>query len=176
MIKAICQRLMIAAAVVSVPVQAADELPQRKPGLWEIATEMSMMPGRAMTMRQCIDSKTDTDLMARTEQERRNCSKQRIWRDGDSFRIESVCKADASTVTTNGVFSGDFSSAYTGDIHSHFDPPLNGMVESRMKISARHLGPCKSGQKPGGSTLSVPGIGTVDLEQMMKNMPKMPGR
>ena len=170
----LCQRLLVVAAFLALPAQATDELPKRKPGLWEITSELSMMPGRAMTMHQCIDANTDADLLARTAEERKNCSQQRIWREDGKYRIEAVCKAQGSTVSSTGLFSGDFSGAYSGNIVSRFEPPRNGMSESRMKISARHLGACKAGQKPGDSTLSMPGMGNIDLDKLIKGMPRMP--
>lgn len=135
-----------------------------------------MMPGQVMTMQQCVDAQTDADLLARSAEQRKSCSKQRIWREGGKLMIEAVCKANASTVTISGVFSGDFPNAYEGHIDSRFDPPLNGMRESQMKVSARRVGPCQPGQKPGASTVSIPGMGTIDIEEMMKNMPKMQAR
>ena len=63
--------------------------------------------------------------------------------------VESVCQMEGTTATSRGVFSGDFTSAYKGEMVTKFSPPLHGMAESKMSFQARLTGPCAPGQKPG---------------------------
>ena len=61
-----------------------------------------------------------------------NCSKKSVRREGGSVIIESVCQVEGSTATTRGVFTGDLATSYNGDMTTRFDPPMNGMAESKM--------------------------------------------
>jgi hypothetical protein len=77
-----------------------------------------------------------------------------------------------TTTTTRGVFTGQFDSSYKGDIKSTYEPPLHGMKESASMIEAKWVGACKPGQKPGD--ISMPGMPNINMNDMMKNMPKRP--
>jgi len=124
-------------------------------------------------MQQCIDEKTD-DLtknnMAGTEKQ--SCSKNEMRREGNKIVTESVCKMSGTTTTTKGVFTGQFDSNYKGDLKSTYNPPLHGIKESATTVDAKWVGACKPGQKPGD--ISMPGMPNINMNDMMKNMPKQP--
>jgi hypothetical protein len=151
---------------------AGSDMPKRKSGLWEITVSNSGTKG-SQAMQQCIDEKTD-DLtknnMAGTEKQ--SCSKNEMRREGNKIVTESVCKMSGTTTTTKGVFTGQFDSNYKGDIKSTYDPPLHGMKESATTVDAKWVGACKPGQKPGD--ISMPGMPNINMNDMMKNMPKQP--
>jgi len=134
----------------------AQDAPRRKSGLWEISMSSPQMPA-PMVSRQCVDEKTD-DFARRPSQGREQCSKQSVRREGGNVVVETVCVIEGSTATTRGVFSGDFATAYKGDMTTRFAPPLHGQAESKMSFQARHLGPCAPGQKPGDASMQgMPG-------------------
>ena len=137
------------AALFAATAALADEPPTRKSGLWEIRV-LNGGAGGAQTMQQCIDRKTD-DMMRDQARglEQSACSKKELRREGPNLVAESVCKVGSSTATTRAVFVGSFDSAYKVDIRSTYEPPYQGMRESRAQLEARWLGPCKPGQKPG---------------------------
>jgi hypothetical protein len=56
--------LALASLAVALPALAAPpfEAPKRKSGLWETTMQFAAQPGAGMTMKQCIDQKSD-DLM-----------------------------------------------------------------------------------------------------------------
>ncbi|QID16360.1 DUF3617 family protein [Nitrogeniibacter mangrovi] len=151
---------------------AADDLPRRQPGLWEHRMQMSTTGSFTHAVQVCTDDKLDD--LAR-QQGASSCSKLSIRRDGDRVLIDSVCQAGGSTATTHGSFSGDFSQHFVGQLATTFAPPLNGMQQTTLRMDARRLGPCKPGQKPGDMVMmGLPG--GIDLNEMMKHMPVMPGR
>jgi len=123
----------------------AQDAPRRKSGLWEISMSSPQMPA-PMVSRQCVDEKTD-DFARRPSQGREQCSKQSVRREGGNVVVETVCVIEGSTATTRGVFGGDFTTSYKGDMVTKFSPPLHGQAESKMSFQARHLGPCAPGQK-----------------------------
>ncbi len=128
---------------------AALDVPRRKSGLWEISMNVQGAPA-PMISQMCIDQQTDD--MTRSigmQKGQATCSKNEFRREGSRYISESVCKAGKTTTTTRGVFTGDFSTSYTGELNSSFDPPLAGRKDSAMVFKARWTGSCKAGMKPG---------------------------
>ena len=151
---------------------ASFDAPKRKSGLWEI----NILSGQAKgshAMQQCIDEKTD-DLMKKElgENQKPQCSKNEMRKEGDKIIAESVCKVQNSTATTRAVFTGRFDSAYKADIKSTYEPPMSGMKESSSVIEAKWLGPCKAGQKPGD--IVMPGMPNINIDEMRKGATKRP--
>jgi hypothetical protein len=160
--------LFLAVAALSIGAAAApSDAPKRKPGLWQQSVSGSGMPAQSMSM--CTDEKTD-DLLQSKANSAAQCSQQSVRRQGDAVIVEAVCKHGNTTVRTNGRFTGDFSSRYSGEMRSTFDPPMNGMKEMTQKMEARWIGPCRPGQKPGDVT--VEGMGGVNMNEMMNADPK----
>ena len=158
---------LLAFAVAASSTAAPSDMPSRKPGLWEVKMQMPEMP-QPMTSQHCVDSKTDS-LLQQQGQAKQECSKNSVRKEGDQILLESVCKIEGSTATTKAVFSGDFSRQYRGEINTSFAPPLHGMKASKQTLESKWLGACKPGQKPGD--VIIPGMGSMNLNEMMKNMP-----
>lgn len=159
----------LAAALSSSTFAAATDMPHRKPGLWEMKMQVPGMP-QAMTSQQCIDEKTD-DLMQQQGQAQaeQQCSKNTMRKEGNKVIVESVCKFNGTTAATTAVFTGDFSRSYHGEINTTYSPPMQGMKSSKQTMEAKWLGACKPGQKPGD--VIMPGMGSMNINDMMKNMP-----
>lgn len=138
---------------------SAQDAPKRKSGLWEISMTMSQMPA-PMVMRQCVDQATDDLGKSASNDPSTKCSKQSVRREGGNVIVESICQMEGSTATTRGVFTGDFSSAYKGEMVTKFVPPLHGSAENKVNFQARHTGPCAAGQKGGDVSMQgIPGGG-----------------
>jgi len=122
-------------------------------------------------VQQCVDEKTD-DLMKKEmgENQKTQCSKNEMRKEGDKVVAESVCKVQKSTATTRAVFTGQFDSAYKADIKNTYEPPMSGMKESSSVIEAKWLGPCKVGQKPGD--IVMPGMPNINMDAMRKRASK----
>jgi hypothetical protein len=133
----------------------ADDLPKRKVGLWEMKMSMAGMPAGLTNMQTCVDEKSDdlTQTQARATA-KKNCSRNDIKRDGNRVLVHSVCIFDKTTVSSDGVFSGNFDSGYRGDIKTTYDPPMAGRRETQITIEARWLGACQPGQKSGDVTIN----------------------
>lgn len=156
----------------SLPLLAAAEtsLPQRQAGLWEIRVD-SGRSGGVPPMKQCVDAGTDAAMQAMGSDIGQMCSKPEIRREGDTYILDSECSFGGSRVTSHSVMKGDFSSAYSVDVHSKYNPPFMGKSESITKLSAQWLGPCAPEQQPGdvimpnGMTMNV-----TDLKSKLKTL------
>ena len=148
------------------------DMPKRKSGLWEITTNMEGMPKGMGPIQHCIDQNSDNMMQKSVEEFKQQCSATDIKQQGDKITVHSVCKLESTTTTMDAVFTGAFDSAYRGDIKTRFNPPLHGMAESKMSITAKWVGACKPGQKPGD--IVMPGKANFNLDDAMKkqNEPK----
>jgi hypothetical protein len=147
--------LMGLALILAMPALAADDLPTRKAGLWEI--EMTFV-GRKLPvqkMRQCIDAASDklmnNNFGNSTEQ---TCSKREITKSAGGMTVDSVCKFSGATTTSHAVVTGSFDSAYVMEVTSTREGgrPIPGLAPggaTHMKLEAKWLGACEAGQKPG---------------------------
>ena len=121
----------------------AQDLPARKPGLWQMKMTMAGQPMPMPPAQHCVDAQTDKLMSATGSGAAAGaCSSQQARREGDTFVVDSVCKMGPATTRTRAVISGDFNSAYKVDVTSS----SGGTGETRMTIEATWLGPCKAGQ------------------------------
>ena len=163
---AIVRPVVLAAALAAAPaVVAAQDLPSRKPGLWEVTMQVTNAPSQ--TVRQCIDEKTDAQMQRMAQgMGQQQCSKNTLTRDGDRWVGESECRFGGSTATSRSVFAGDFDKAYKGEVDTKYSPPMGGVSQSKVTMQAKWAGPCPSGWKPGD--MEMPGgMGRVNVNEMM---------
>lgn len=147
--------LVAAAIAVCATSAGAQELPARKPGLWEMTTQFT---GRAPQFsKHCIDATTDKAMNAWGGATRGTCSKHDVKNLPGTITIESICQAGAVTTKSFALINGSFDVAYTVTLTTRVEggPPPPGMPhESHTTISARHAGPCAADQKPGDIIMS----------------------
>ena len=170
---------VLALAFPCLAAQAAEEIPKRKPGLWELQTTLAEMGGFTNTFQICIDEEFD-DLMDTAGDDETDCSENVVRREGNRVFVDAVCRIDGTTATLRGVFAGDFSSQYTGEIKTTYDPPMQGLTATNLTLEGRWLSACLPGQKAGDVVLqgmpNIPGMGDLNLEEIMKNLPQPPMR
>lgn len=146
----------------------ADQLPQRKPGLWEMAISSSQGGVPAQTMKQCIDSATDTKMLrmgsSMAGQMGANCSGGDVKSQGGKFVSDSICTIQGTKMTAHTEFGGDFNKAYGGITQVKYEPPLMGLSEAKTEIAAKWVGPCEADQKPGD--MIMPGGVKMNIESM----------
>jgi hypothetical protein len=129
----------------------------------------------ATSMKQCTDAASDKVMNAYfggPAQEA--CSKQDMTKTATGMIVDSVCKFGEGTTTTHAVITGDFDSAYTVNVASKREGgrPIPGMPadgSSHMTITAKWLGPCAAGQKPGDVTM--PNGMTMNVLEIQKFTP-----
>jgi hypothetical protein len=152
----------------------ADDMPLRKPGLWEmkIAKTGSVLP--EMTMQHCTDETTDKQMStAFSPVAKEACSRRDIAKTATGYVSDSVCSVGGVTVATHADIVGDFNSAYTVKSTAHSDKGAGGVHDVTSTIEAKWLGGCKPDQKPGD--IVMPGgfkMNIKDAEKLKGLLPK----
>ncbi len=161
----------------------AEDLPRRKPGLWETTISSAQRQGRDVVSLQCIDEKTDADLLkGAVNAKNSDCTKPAMRRLVNGWEFDSECKVGDGVITSHGKVTGDFNSQYTMEIKGRRTPPIEGMSDFQSTISARHMGACPADMKPGdmkinGMLIRADGmpanISPKQAEQMKQMMEQM---
>ena len=170
--------LLLASCLVAAPSFALD-LPTRKAGLWELTMDFHNTRLPHQTMKQCTDADSDKLMnMNFAGSNEQACSKKDIVKNGDGFVIDSVCTFGAMHTTSHAVVTGSFDSAYSVDVNSTRSggPAVPGMAatgQSHMTITAKWLGACPAGDKPGDVTMSS-GVkmNVIDLQKARGPAPR----
>jgi len=127
----------------------ADELPQRKAGLWEI--KMTHAKGaQGSPARQCTDASFEKEAGVFADQ-MMTCSKRDIRKTAAGYTVDSECKIMGMTTTSRTEITGDFNSAYKMKQTARTQGGIAGKAgqDSDMMIEGKWLGPCPAGWKPG---------------------------
>ena len=151
------------------------DMPQRKPGLWELTMNFEGRHLPAQVIKQCTDAASDKLMNSNFGgSAMAKCSKQDVSHAGSTMIVDSVCQVAGATTTTHAVITGSFDSAYTVDVTStrRGGPRVPGMPPggvSHMKIAAKWLGPCGAGQRPGDMIMSNGmKMNVLDLSRRMR--------
>ena len=164
--------------LVAVPADraAADDLPIRKAGLWEIKMARTGSPLPDMTMQHCTDETTDKDMNNMVSpMAKQICSKQDVQKTATGYVSDSLCSVAGVSIASHSEINGDFNSAYTVTTTSHSDLGNKGAPRDTVtKIEAKWLGACKPDQKPGD--IVMPGGGfKLNVKDMDKLKALLPG-
>ncbi|MBX9711086.1 MAG: DUF3617 domain-containing protein [Xanthobacteraceae bacterium] len=164
------------AALCVLPSRAAEiEMPNRKPGLWEINMVLAggQIPPR--TIQHCTDATTDKDMNTTfSPMTKEMCSKQDMQKTATGMVIDSTCNIAGIASTTHTEIVGDFNSAYTMKVtSSHPAAPGSAPKETNMTIEAKWMGACKPDQKPGD--MIMPGGIKMNIKDMQALRNMIPG-
>ena len=144
----------------------ADELPVRKPGLWEIKIKLTGGAAPTAMMFHCTDASTDRDMITMFNPlATQLCPKNDIKKQADRYTIDAACSVDSKTVTLHSDVTGDFNANYSvaTETRTQNEPDSEPTV-SDMTLEGKYLGACKSGQKPGDVVMA--GGLKVNVKQM----------
>ena len=153
----------------------ADDLPLRKPGLWEMKVVKTGSPLPSMTMQHCSDESTDKEMStAFSPMQKEICSKRDIQKTATGYVTDSVCTVGSLAMTSHSEIVGDFNSAYTVKVTSHTEGgPSGAPRDSTTTVEAKWLGACKPDQKPGD--IVMPNgfkLNVKDMEKLKNLVPK----
>jgi hypothetical protein len=153
----------------------ADEMPIRKPGLWEMRVIRAGSPLPQITMQQCTDETTDKAMSTTfSPLSREVCSRRDIRKTATGYTADAACSVGGISMTTHSEISGDFNSAYTIRSTSHGEGGPNAASGDHVTtIEAKWLGACKPDQKPGD--VVMPGgfkLNAKDADKLKSLLPK----
>ena len=161
----ICVALAALATMAAMP-GAAQDYPKLKSGLWELNRTSNRGPNQPNAMTMCLDESVQKEMFDIGAGAMKGmCSKHEFRMSGSRGIGESVCDFGGSTMRSKMemVMNGD--TGYRTEIHTTYDPPFMGQTDGTTVVTARLLGACKPGQRPGDMTM--PNGQTMNVRDMM---------
>ena len=166
--------VVLALAIGGAAPARADELPIRKPGLWEIRIKLTGGAAPTAMMRHCTDETVDRQMSTLFNPlSPPPCSKSNVLKEADHYIVNSSCTADDKLVKIMTDVSGDFQTSYTVVTETKIqDDPDSDPALSSMTLEGKYVGSCKFGQKPGDVVMA--GGMKVNVKEMagFKKLPK----
>ena len=162
--------LVLAACLLAAAPAIADELPKRKPGLWDVSMAVEGQKIPFNKIQQCTDTETDALMLTNFSGAiGETCAPPTIQNSGGTITIDSACTFGNSTTSTHAVITGDFDSAYTVKVTSKQTggaplPTLGPGGEVKMSLDAKWVGPCGPRQRAGD--IVMPGGITINVRQL----------
>ena len=127
-----------------------EDLPKRKPGLWEMSTTSVGNKGAPAMSKVCIDTATDRELMNfGLGVANQLCSKRDIKVSGSVATLNMVCTIGNSQSTSRSTITYAGNTAYRAEVRAHFEPPFLGQSDSTTTQQAKWTGACPPDMKPG---------------------------
>jgi len=126
----------------------AEDIPIRKPGLWEIEIINNDEP--AMKMKQCVDAESEEKTLEMTKKMTEDrCTKNETRKEGDTYITETDCTMGDKRALTTTVTTGDFNSHYESLVTLHSVADTSAKSDSKIILNAKWTGECEPGQTPG---------------------------
>jgi hypothetical protein len=160
-------RTLLVAALCAVPLTAiAQDYPKLKPGLWEMTRSSDRTPGQSSSTTVCLDETVQKEMFEMSTGAMKGmCSKHDFRLSGNHGTGDFVCDIGGSRMHSTSELFIDSASGYRTEIHTTYEPPFMGQTESKTVLTARNLGPCKPGQRPGDMTM--PNGRTINMHDAM---------
>jgi hypothetical protein len=163
---------VLALGIACVSSAAAQEIPTRRAGLWEVTIANDGAKTPPQTMQQCTDAETDKLMNAFGGAISADlCQQQEVKKVGTTLVINAICQIGPMKSVSQSVVSGDFTSNYTVKVTSKIEgipAAAQAIAGGSTTIQAKWIGACKAGQRPGdivmanGQTMNI-----RDLQKMM---------
>lgn len=152
--------ITIAAAILGSVPAFADELPQRKAGLWE--TKSAGAEGET-SAKQCVGPGTDRAMLGGMTGGA--CTKVEVKKTAAGYAVATECTIGQIKAVGNSTVTGDFQTSVRTEGVTKLTgmPGQPGPVERKLVVVAKRVGDCGPGQKPGdvilpdGRVISMPG-------------------
>src|SRR5690242_10892465 len=168
-----CARLGLVLTCIAPPALAQD-FPRLKAGLWEMERASDRATNQPNKMTMCLDDSVQKQMFDMgTGAMAGMCSKHDFSFSGNRGTGDFVCDIAGSRMHSKStmVLNGDTS--YRTEIRTTYDPPFMGQTESLTVHTARRLGECKQGQRPGDMVL--PNGQTLNVRDIMGGAKGPPG-
>ncbi|HEX6136505.1 MAG TPA: DUF3617 family protein [Casimicrobiaceae bacterium] len=165
----------------------AEDFPKLKPGLWEMerSSDRDAAPPPAAQPRAGLPNRTTLCLDDSVQREmfemgagamKGMCSRHDFRMSGNRGTGDFVCDIGGSTMHSKSTMVMQGNTGYRTEVDTTYDPPFMGQAHTKTVITARNVGPCKAGQRPGD--IVMPNGQTFNMRDMMRgtNTERPPAR
>jgi hypothetical protein len=156
---------LLFAALFALPAYGID-FPHLKPGLWEMqraSDRPGEQPNRA-TM--CLDDSVQKEMFDMGAGAMQGmCSRHDFKFSGNRGTGDFVCTMGGSTMHSKSTMVLTGNTAYRTEIDTTYEPPMMGHARTKTVITAKHVGACKAGQRPGD--LVLPNGQTLNMHDVI---------
>ena len=113
----------------------ATEIPQRKPGHWQLTTVTPGVGRRVFDV--CV---AEEDNIAVPENAG-DCGEPEVMPAGSETIVNVTCKVKDAKQVISTAFSGDYKTNYHAVVKISFDPPMGGQDRFGITIDGKYIGP-----------------------------------
>jgi hypothetical protein len=132
----------------------AQDYPKLKSGLWEMERGASSPSNQPNRMTICLDDTVQREMFTMGAGAMAGmCSKHDFQFSGNRGTGDFICDFAGSRMHSKSTMVFNGNSSYRTEIHTTYDPPFMGQAETTTILTARHVGACKAGQRPGDMLL-----------------------
>ena len=120
------------------------EVPQIKPGLWEVSVHHThTVDGKESknVAKSCLDAAAHAHAKQVEDEYKKSCSKYEVRKDGGKWITDMVCKTGAVTMTSHGE-SSISDNAYHTELTYFNSTPTKGQARTVTIMDGKFLGPC----------------------------------
>lgn len=135
----------VAALLMGSSAFAGDEMPTQKPGLWQVTMTSAKMPGGSRSYKVCQDAASMAAGKASADAQLKNCSKNSVRREGDTWITDNECTFSSMHVVSHSEMTAHGDEAFHTQVQSTYG---SGKTEVTT-IDHKYLGACEAGQKAG---------------------------
>jgi len=157
--------IALAAAIVSTSgTIAADDLPLRKAGQWELKTVMDEAGKKhEQTLTMCIDADMERKTATASDAEhKQSCSKYEVKKSGGTVVVDATCSMNGRDVESRTEMSGDFTTAFdvkidsmTSGIDGAQSVSIKRTITQHGKYLGESCGELKAGEAMGSDGTKV---------------------
>lgn len=150
-----------------------EDYPKLKPGLWEMERSSDTQAAQPNTMTMCLDESVQREMFDMGAGTMKGmCSKHDFKLSGNRGTGDFICDMGGSTMHSTSVMTLTGNSAYRTEIDTTYAPPFMGRTRTKTVITARNMGPCKPGQRPGD--VVMPNGHTINMRDVMSGKGALP--
>ena len=147
------------------PALAAD-YPKLKTGLWQMERAAASGANQPNRMTMCLDDSVQKEMFDMGAGAMKGmCRKHHFKFSGNRGTGDFVCDIGGSRMHSRSTMELTGNTGYRTEIRTTYDPPFMGQTESTTVLTARHVGACKPGQRPGDMVL--PNGQTLNMRDAM---------
>ena len=144
----------------------AQDYPKLKPGLWEMERSSERATNQPNRMTMCLDDSVQKEMFDMGAGAMKGmCSKHDFKLSGNRGTGDFICDMGGSKMHSKSTMVMTGNTGYRTEIHTTYDPPFMGQTESTTVLTARHVGACKQGQRPGD--MVMPNGQTLNMRDAM---------